>query len=80
MTVYNTLDCLHCTSLSHKVSTLGRRMLQGCIAAAKACGNRAAEGACCHQLGLIAQQKGEFHEALKCQDTFLELIGEVNDL
>lgn len=29
---------------------------------------------------MIAQQKGEFNEALQCQDTFLELIGEVKAL
>jgi tetratricopeptide (TPR) repeat protein len=52
--------------------------LQGCIAAAQACGNQAAEGACCHQLGLIAQQKGDYQEALRCQASFLELSGEVS--
>ena len=63
--------------ISSNLQHLSPGILQGCIAAAQACGNRAAEGACCHQLGLIAQQKGEFSEALQCQDTFLELIGEV---
>ena len=75
---------LWCSKLAEQATQRGDSSaasdaLHKCLEAACACEDSGAQGAAHHQIGLLAQKEGDYEEALRCQQQFLELSSQGAD-